>query len=176
MSAFEWPVSQLVARLLVLAGPVAGLVAAGAAGIPPPGWWAALVVALSIGWAFSTESMLGTLSLALVLAWWGVADLSGLPAEALVAALGIVVAHVAALVASYGPPQLAVDAPTARLWLLRGGLVFLAAPIVWLVAVLLEGRPEPPGVWIAAMVAVVVAAGIAAAAYGATTEEQVRDA
>jgi len=170
MSVLGWPVSQVVARVLILLGPVVGLVAAVVADVPPPGWVAALVVALAIGWAFMPESLLGTLCLALVLAWWGVADLVGLPAEALVAALGLLVAHVAGIVAGYGPPEMALDGPTARLWLTRGALVFAAAPVVWLFAVALNDQPEPPGVWIAAMVAVVVGAVVAAAAFGLPEE------
>jgi len=176
MSGVEWPVSQLVARLLMFVGPLAGMVAAASAGVPPPGWLVALVLALAVGWALLPESLLGTTCLALVLAWWGLADLTELPAASLVAALGLLVAHVAALVAAYGPPELAVDAPTARLWLVRGATLFVAAPVVWLLAVLLEGQPEPPGVWIAAMVAIVVAAVIAAVAFGASEEEPVGDA
>jgi hypothetical protein len=171
MSAATWPVSQLVARLLMFLGPVAGLFAAVSADIPPPGWFAALVVAMAVGWAYFAESMLGTLCLALVLAWWGSAGLTDLPAEALVAALGLLVAHLAAVVVSYGPPEMAVDGAVALLWLARGAAVFVAAPMVWLLAELLEGRPEPPGVWIAAMTALVVAAGIAAAAFGPIEEE-----
>jgi len=165
MTALGWPLSQLVARLLMLLGPLVGLVAAAAAGVPPPGWVTALVVVLAVGWVFMPESLLGTMCLAMVLAWWGVADLSGLPAEALVAALGLLVAHVAAVVTAYGPPEMAIDTPTLRLWLTRGAAVFVAAPVVWMLAVLLHDQPEPPGVWIAAMVAVVVAAILATVAF-----------
>ena len=165
MTALGWPLSQLVARLLMLLGPLVGLVAAAAAGVPPPGWVTALVVVLAVGWVFMPESLLGTMCLAMVLAWWGVADLSGLPAEALVAALGLLVAHVAAVATAYGPPEMAIDTPTLRLWLTRGAAVFVAAPVVWMLAVLLHDQPEPPGVWIAAMVAVVVAAILATVAF-----------
>ena len=67
------------------------------------------------------------------------------------------------VVTAYGPPEMAVDAPTVRLWVTRGAAVFGAAPIVWMLAVLVRDQPEPPGVWIAAMVAVVVAAVLATA-------------
>lgn len=175
MTVLGWPISQVLARALILLGPVVGLLAAVGADVPPPGWVAALVLALAVGWAFMPESLLGTLCLALVVAWWGVADLVGLPAEALVAALGLLVAHVAAVVSAYGPPEIAVDAPTARLWLTRGALVFGAVPVVWVFAVVLRDQPEPPGVWIAAMVAVVVAAVVAAVAFG-IPQEPARDA
>ena len=166
MSALQWPLSQLVPRLLMLLGPLVGLVAAAAADEPPPGFFTALVVVLAVGWVFMPESVLGTLCLAMVLIWWAVtADVRGLPAEALVAALGLLVAHVAAIVTAYGPPEMALDTPTLRLWLTRGAAVFVAAPVVWMLAVLLRDQPEPPGVWIAAMVAVVVAAVLAAVAF-----------
>lgn len=165
-----WPLSQVAVRALVLLGPLTALAAAAAADVPPPGWVAALVVALAVGWAFLPESLLGTLCLAVVLAWWGVADLTTVPPEALVAALALLVAHVAAVAAAYGPPEMAVDGATARLWLVRGTLVFLAAPAVWVLVVLVRDQPEPPGVWIAGMAAVVVAAVVAAVAFGAPGE------
>jgi hypothetical protein len=119
------------------------------------------------------ESLLGTLCLAMVLAWWGIADFRAVPAEALVAALGILVAHVAAVVTAYGPPEMAIDTPTARLWLTRGAAVFTTAPIVWMLAALMRDQPEPPGVWIAAMVAVVVAAILATVAFAPPQERPV---
>lgn len=173
MSSLGWPLSQLMARLLMLLGPVVGLVAAAAADVPPPGWVTALVVVLAVGWAFMPESLLGTMCLAVVLAWWGIADFTEVPAEALVAALGLLVAHVAAVLAAYGPPEMAIDTPTVRLWLTRGAAVFVTAPIVWMLAVLMRGQPEPPGVWIAAMVAVVVASLMATVAFAPPQERAV---
>jgi hypothetical protein len=165
MTILGWPLSQVAARLLMLLGPLGGLAAAAAADIPPPGWVVALVVGLAVAWAFLAESLFGTLCLAAVVGWWGVAELETLPGEALLAALGLLVAHLAALLVSYGPPEMDVDPATARLWLTRGVLVFGAAPVVWLLAVVLRDQPEPPGVWIAAMVAIAVAGIVAAVAY-----------
>jgi hypothetical protein len=165
MSALGWPLSQVVARLLMVLGPLVGLVASAAAGAPPPGWVTALVVVLAVGWAFMPESLLGTLCLAMVLVWWVSAQISGLPPEALVAALGLVVSHVAAVLTSYGPAEMSLGTPAVRLWLTRGAAVFAAAPVVWMLGVLLRDQPEPPGVWIAAMVAVVVAAVLATVAF-----------
>ena len=95
---------------------------------------------------------------------------AGCPPEALVAALGLLVAHIAAVVTAYGPPEMAVDTPTVRLWVTRGAAVFVAAPVVWMLAVLVRDQPEPPGVWIAAMVAVVVAAVLATVAFSPPQE------
>ena len=54
--------------------------------------------------------------------------------------------------------------------------MFVAAPVVWMLAVLLRDQPEPPGVWIAGMVAIVVAAIVAAVAFGLPEEEPVGEA
>jgi hypothetical protein len=175
VTAAEWPLSQLLVQSVLLLGPVLALLAAVPAGVPPPAWLGALVTALALGWAFLPESVLGTLVLALVLVWWVVADLTSLPWEAIAAALCLVAAHVAAVVASYGPAELEVDEPTLRLWLGRAGVLSLAAPVVWLLGRLLADRPEPPGVWVAAMVAVVIAAVVAAVAYGSTEGDPARD-
>lgn len=171
MTALEWPFSQLVARLLMLLGPVVGLLAAALADVPAPGWFVALVVALALGWALLPESVLGTMALALVLIWWVASDVTELPFEAVVAALALVVSHIASVVACYGPPELGIEGPTIRLWLTRTAAVFVAAPVVWLLALLLEDRPEPRGVWVAAMVAIVIAAVIATVAYGSPEED-----
>ena len=40
----------------------------------------------------------------------------------------------------------------------------LAVPAVWLLATTLEGQPEPPGVWVAGLVAGVVVCAVAATA------------
>jgi len=176
MSAVEWSVSQLVARMLVLLGPVVALFAAAAAEVPPTGWMAAVVVALSLGWAFFPESAFGTVSLAAVIAWWGRSDLAELPVSALVAAFALLVAHVAAVLTAYGPAEMAIDGPTVRLWVTRGAAVFAAAPVVWLLALLLRDQPEPPGVWIAGMVAIVVAAVVAAVAFVLPEEKPVAEA
>jgi hypothetical protein len=165
MTILGWPASQVLSRVLMLLGPVVALVAAALADVPPPGWVAALVVAMAIGWVFMPESLIGTLCLALVLGWWGVAELETLPPESLVAAVALLTAHVAAVVASYGPPDMAIDGPTLRLWFGRGALVMIAAPAVWLLAVVLRDQPEPPGVWIAAMVAIAVAGVVATLAF-----------
>jgi hypothetical protein len=165
MTILGWPASQVAARALMVICPVVGLLAAALADVPPPGWVVALIVAMAVGWAFMPESLFGTLCLALVLAWWGVADLETLPPEALIAAVALLTAHVAAVVASYGPPEMAFDGPTVRLWFGRGALVLIAAPLVWLLAVALREQPEPPGVWIAAMVAIAVAGVVATLAF-----------
>ena len=176
MSALEWSLSQLVARLLILLGPMVALFAAAAADAPPTGWMAVLVLVPSLGWAFYPESGIGTLALGLVLSWWVRSEQTDLSAAVLIAALALLIAHLAAVLTAYGPPEMAIDGPTARLWLTRGATVFVGAPVVWMLALLLRDQPEPPGVWIAGMVAIVVAAIVAAVAVALPEEEPVGEA
>ena len=61
------------------------------------------------------------------------------------------------MLAGYGPRDLPLDPATVRLWAVRGAVVFLAAPTVFAVAVLLRGQPEPVGIWVAGLVAALVA-------------------
>jgi hypothetical protein len=61
------------------------------------------------------------------------------------------------VVAGYGPRDLPPDRATLRLWAVRGAVVFLAAPAVYLVATLLAGQPEPGGIWVAGLAAALVA-------------------
>jgi hypothetical protein len=49
-----------------------------------------------------------------------------------------------------------VDAATVRRWAVRGLVVLTAAPAVYAVAVALQGRPEPAGIWVAGLAAAVV--------------------
>ena len=91
-----------------------------------------------------------------VLVWWAVAVKGVVQPEVVVAAAALVVAHLAALLASYGPVTLPVDPATLRLWARRGALVLLPAPVAWAVAELLRGEPEQPGIWILGVLGVLV--------------------
>ena len=52
----------------------------------------------------------------------------------------------------------------SRRWLRRGAGVAVAAPLVWLVAVVVDDQPEPPGIWISGLACAVVVCIVAAAA------------
>jgi phosphatidylglycerophosphate synthase len=106
----------------------------------------------------------------LVLAWWGISVDGGVPLAAVLAAGGLLTAHVAALVASYGPGDLPVDGDVARTWLGRALLVFLIAPVVWLLATVLRDQPEPPGIWLAGLVAAIAAALVASVAFAVRSQ------
>jgi hypothetical protein len=127
-------------------------------------WLVAATVVLSIGFAAMPESALGTLCLGLVVLWWAIASSDGVPVGAIPAALLLLAAHVASVLLSYGPPSLPVGAAAFRLWLRRGLAVGLVAPLVWLVAVVVHGQPEPPGIWVSALACAVVLCIVAAGA------------
>jgi hypothetical protein len=158
--------SQLVLRALVLLGPVVALLATGPAGHWPP-WWIVLpVLGLAAGFARLPDSSLGAAVFLVVIGWWIVSLPDDLQAEVLVAAVALVVAHVAALLASYGPDAMHVDAATARLWVRRGALALLTVPAVWGAARLLRDEPEQPGIWVLGVVAALAATVAATVAFG----------
>jgi hypothetical protein len=161
MSAGGWTPGQWVLRGTVVAGILIALLATGLRGEWPSWWLVVLVLGLAVGFALLPEAPIGTTVTALVLAWWGIAFRGGPHPEALLAAAGLLTAHLAALVAGYGPGDLPVDAVTVRRWAFRGALLFLAAPAVYAVAALLRDQPEPPGIWVAGVVAALVTAVVA---------------
>ena len=167
----EMPTSQLVLRSLVLLGPIVALFATGPAGHWPPWWLAVPVVGLAGAFAAMPDSPYGAgVSLAVVV-WWTISLSDELQAEVMVAAAALVIAHLAAQVASYGPAALPIEAATLRRWGLRSALVLVTVPAVWGVARLLRGEPEQPGIWVlgaAVALAATVAATVALGRSGAT--------
>jgi hypothetical protein len=158
---------QVALRLLVLLGPPLALLATGLAGVAPAGWLVVLVLVLSVGFAAMPDSPFGTVATLVVVAWWGLAFRDGPHPQAVLAAAGLLVAHVAAVLASYGPAELPVDRGLVRLWALRGLAVLASAPAVWVLAVALQGQPEPPGIWVAGLVAACAATLVATVAFAA---------
>jgi len=164
----------MILRVAIALGPVVALTASGLDADLPPGWLLALVVVVSSGHAFLPESGLGTFGMLLVLAWWGlgpVAEAGAPPASILLAAAGLVVAHCAAIVAAYGPGDLPLDRGLVVTWVRRCAVAATAGPVIWFVAVAVEDRPEPAGVWVAALVAATVAAVVASAMFVIEEEE-----
>ena len=155
----EWTRGSWVLRLLVALGPLVALLASGAGGAPPPVWLVVAVTGLGLGAAVRPESPLGAGAFLLVLARWALGpEQPGPPLAALLAAAGLLVAHVAAVLVSYGPDRLPVDRALLRRWVVRGAGALALAPVAWGLARAVEGRPAPAGVWVAALVAVSVAA------------------
>ena len=155
--------ARLLLRGVVLVAPVLAVLSARPADLPN-GWFLAVTVALSIGFAAMPESALGTMCLGVVVVWWMLASSGGVPVGAVPAALFLLAAHVASVLLSYGPPRLPVGAALVRRWLRRSAGVGVAAPLVWLVAVAVDGEPEPPGVWVTGLACAVVVCIVAATA------------
>jgi hypothetical protein len=155
--------ARFVLRAVLLVAPVLALVAA-RPGDLPHGWFVALTVVLSIGFAAMPESALGTACLALVVVWWALAAGAEAPPAAIPAAVLLVAAHVASVLLSYGPPGLPIGAALLRRWVRRCAAVGVAAPLVWVWAVVVDGQPEPPGVWVAGLASAVVVCIVAATA------------
>jgi len=156
--------SQILLRAVVFLGPVVAVLATGPAGNWPPWWIAGTVVAVAAAASYDPDAPYGSGAGLLVLGWWAIALEDGLPASILVAALGLVAAHVAALLAAYGPATMPLDGATLRLWAGRGVLVLVTAPAAWALAILLRGEPEQPGIWLLGAAAAVVATVFATAA------------
>ena len=149
--------SQLVLRVVILLGPVVAVLATGPAGNWPPVWIAAGVVALSVAAALAPDAPYGAGAGLAVVAWWAIALGEVVPASVIVAAVALVLAHVAGVLASYGPPTMPVDAGITRLWVRRGALVLLTVPAAFALARVLRGEPEQPGIWILGVAAAFVA-------------------
>jgi hypothetical protein len=163
--------SQLVLRAVVFLGPVVAVLATGPAGNWPPWWILAAVVGTAGAAARDPDSPYETGAGLVVLGWWAIALENSLPASILVAAAGLAAGHVAALLASYGPATMPVDAATLRLWVGRSALVLVTVPAAWLLALLLRGEPEQPGIWLLGTAAAFVATVVATATLVVRSEE-----
>ena len=131
-----------------------------------------MVVALAVGWALFPESVVGAVTLLAVGFSWASSDVTEVPVAALVAALGMLAAHVAATSCSYGPARLPVDPGVARLWALRGAGVFGAAVLVWVLARAVAELPDSGSVWVVGLVVALSVLVVAAAAIQAANPRE----
>lgn len=157
----QWQASAVATRVLVVLLP---LLAVAAAGQRPATPFLLVLSALALAWGVAPESPVGQVVLVLVVGWWGVRVADPLQPTVLVAAAALLGAHVAALLASYGPARLAVDRRLALLWVRRALLSLLVLPVAWVAARGLDSAPEQPALWTVALLTVagvLVAAGLA---------------
>ena len=160
-----WSRGQWAMRLLVVLGVVVALGARWPSLGAPPVWLTALVLVLAVGWALMPESVVGVVTLAVVGLSWSAGGDGDLPMGALVAAVGMLTAHLAALVVSYGPPALPVAPGVVRLWAARGLVVLATAPLVWALARGVRELPVSSTVW---LLGVAVGASVVVVAVAAT--------
>ncbi len=131
---------QAVLRAAVVLGAMASIIAAQAAGARPAGWVQVALIGLALLLAARPESAAGVVLLVgTAYVWSTVPD--PLSPLVLVAAAGMVLVHVGALVAAQGPARMRVDGNQAMRWLLRGLLLWLAAAAVWWLALLATDLP-----------------------------------
>jgi hypothetical protein len=152
-----WTRGQVALRLVVLAGPLVALLARALGGDAPAVLSVMLVAVSGAAAARYPESPAGTVAAVLVLLSWANGIGTAVPAAAVVAAAGLLAAHVAAVLASYGPDDLPLDRDLTLRWTVRGLVALVAAPVVWALAAALRAQPEPGGVWVAGLCAVIVA-------------------
>lgn len=132
---------QFALRTLVPLGVTAAIAAAQAAGARPGPWEQGIVVGLAALTAFRPESIAGVGALAGVAYVWALVP-ETLSPLVLVAAAGMILAHLSALVAAQGPARMAVDGRQLLLWAARGLLLWLAAAAVWGLSVAVVDLPQ----------------------------------
>jgi hypothetical protein len=147
---------------------VAGLLLALLVGIPegytPPVALVVVVAATSLLAALRPDHLVVSVTMGLVIVWWGLQVRSEMPVAVLVVAACLMVSHVAATLLAYGPPSLAVDPALAVLWAMRAAMTWTAGLAVWAVARAYAGHGSPATFWLAGLAAALVAAILAAVA------------
>jgi hypothetical protein len=159
------PPTVWVLRAVAALGPTVALVAGVPEGYSPRWWLIVLVLAGGVGYALSPEHYVGLLVMVVVVVWWMWEVRGEMPVGALVASAALLAAHVSGLVLSYGPPRTAVIGPVRAVWLPRSAVVWLVAPVIWVVARGYRGHETPSlywflGIGVAAVGAVLVALAI----------------
>ncbi|UUZ58175.1 DUF58 domain-containing protein [Nocardioides sp. B-3] len=103
-----------------------------------PALMVVLVLAGSLAWAVLPELAVGPVVLLAVMAWWAVKVPDPVRPTVLVAAPALSGAHVAGLLAAYGPVRAALDRRLVLMWVRRTLLGFLVAPVAYAAVVGLD--------------------------------------
>ena len=134
-------IDQVLLRVMVVLGGATTLVAAQAAGAGPAKWQQAVVIGFAVLTAVRPESLAGVALLTGGAYFWALSPESLSPLV-LLAAAGMVLAHVSALVAAQGPARMRPDGVQVRRWAARALMLWLAAAVVWGLSVFLADLPE----------------------------------
>ncbi|MGZ4448933.1 MAG: hypothetical protein ACXVWZ_10255 [Nocardioides sp.] len=168
----RWPAGQVALRATMVLAPVLALQAGALAGTPPRLWLTLLVAALGLAWTRLPDAAFGTVALGVVVLWWAAGPGRHAPGPALLLAAALLVAaHVAGLLAAYGPSTLGVDRGLLRLWVGRAALALLLAPVALGVTLLAAPGRGGPGVWMAGLAVAFLALSLAGAAFAADESE-----
>lgn len=140
----DWSTSQLMARLVLLTGPLLALLPAPDA-IPYVAWpCSALLGVAAARWP---DGQAGLGAVALVVVVWALAPGDELPASVLLSAVVLVVFHVAGVLASYAPAQLPLGRDLLSQWALRTLGLCAVAGGVFALSRLLQGAGSPAIAW-----------------------------
>jgi hypothetical protein len=152
-------------RAVIALGPPLALLAATPQGFVPPPWLVLVVVFASLAFAYLPEQYVGSAALLLVVGWWSIDVRDAMPVAVLVSAGALLAAHVAATLAAYGPRSLPPDRLIVLRWVRRGVLVWLVAPLLWLVVDAERGQTTPSSYWVAGLAVALVVAVVAASVF-----------
>ena len=130
-----WSRSQVMCRVVVAVLPFVALLVAPVR----PSLLVLLLVAIgSVLWAALPELAAGPIVLLSVMAWWALVVPDPVQPRVLAAALALSGAHVAGLLAAYGPARAVLDRRLVLLWVRRSLLAFVAAPVAYAAVVWLD--------------------------------------
>ncbi len=130
-----WSRSQLGCRAVMAVLPLVALLVAP---VRPALLVVVLVAAGSLLWAIFPELAAGPIVLLSVMASWALVVPDPVQPRVLVAALALSGAHVAGLLAAYGPARVALDRRLVVVWVRRSLLAFVAAPVAYAAVVFLD--------------------------------------
>jgi hypothetical protein len=162
--------SVWVVRVVGILGLLLGLLGGVPEGYTPPGAVVGLVLLVGVLAAFRPDDLAGSLAMGVVVVWWAAQLDTQVPAGCMLAAAGLVTAHVAGTMLTYGPSFMAIPADLVTLWVVRGFLAWLAAPVVWLVARVYAEHTVPTSFWLAGLATALAGAVLAALVVRPTSE------
>ena len=131
---------QVLLRSLVLLGAAVSGVATQLAGARPHPWQQGLLLGLALLTALRPESISGIGVLGVAAYLWATGPDPRSPLVLAVAA-GLVLTHVAALVAAQGPARMRVDPRQVGVWAVRAVVLWSAGASVWALGLLMEDLP-----------------------------------
>jgi len=153
----SWSRGQWALRAAVLAGVVVALVAPVLDGHAPATLLVVVGLVLGVAGAAVPDRHALAAASVWVLVSWARTDAHAPGVSAVVGAVGLLVAHLAAALAAYGPGRMSPDRGLLALWARRGGTLLVPALVVALVGSLVGDRGGE-ALWVAGAVVVVVVA------------------
>ena len=150
---------QLVLRSAIVLGALGALVTVQAAGATPAQWQQVSVLLFALLAAVRPESVAGVVVALWIVGLWAITP-DPTAASALGCAGGLVLLHVAALVAAQGPARMAVDGGQVAHWAVRALGLWLAAAAAWGLDQLFADARGGAWAHAAGLVVLVLAAGV----------------